>query len=161
GYTGGAISVNLQTGAATLMNGNAAAGFSGIKRLVGSANAGDTLRAANTTNNWVITGLNAGTINSTALNFSAIEHLVGGTGLDTFKFSGTSSAVTTIDGGGAPFGQGDWLDYSAFTTSVVVNLATGAATNVSGGVTNIQNVISGSGADTLTGNSQGNILIAH
>jgi hypothetical protein len=71
--------------------------------------------------------------------------------------------VTSIDGGGAPVGQGDWLDYSAFTTSVVVNLAAGSATNVNGGaagaVTNIRDVISGSGTDTLTGNREGNILI--
>jgi hypothetical protein len=71
--------------------------------------------------------------------------------------------VSSINGGGAPAGQGDWLDYSGLSTAVTVNLATGSATGVNGGaagsVTNIQNVHGGSWNNTLTGNAQGNILI--
>jgi Ca2+-binding RTX toxin-like protein len=40
-----------------------------------------------------------------------------------------------------------------------VNLATGSATSIAGGVSNIQNVIGSAGDDTLTGNALGNILI--
>jgi serine/threonine protein kinase len=45
----------------------------------------------------------------------------GGAGLDTFKISPVGS-VLSIDGSGAPAGQGDWLDYTAFTTPVIINL---------------------------------------
>jgi hypothetical protein len=67
--------------------------------------------------------------------------------------------MPTSPRGGAPAGQGNWLDYSARTTAVTVNLATGSATGVVGGVSNIQDVIGSAGNDTLTGNSLGNILI--
>ena len=42
---------------------------------------------------------------------------------------------------------------------VTVNLALGTATRATGGVTGIQNVRGGQGIDTLTGDSQGNVLI--
>jgi hypothetical protein len=76
-----------------------------------------------------------------------------------------------IDGGGG----GDTLDYGAYATSVVVNLQTGQATGVGGGVAQIQNVLGGNGGaapgvfnilvgnggNTLTGgNGRRNLLIA-
>jgi hypothetical protein len=116
----------------------------------------------NTTNTWTINAPNAGTLNGIA--FTSFQNLVGGTGVDTFKFS-PKGQVSSINGGGAPAGQGDWFNYAAFpsTSPVTVNLATGSATGVAGGATgavmNIQNVIGGAGTDTLTGDAQGNILI--
>jgi hypothetical protein len=151
---GVAISVNLQTGVASRIGGT----ISGISSLVGSTVATDTLTAANATNAWSITGLDAGKVDT--FSYTGIEKLVGGTGVDTFKF-GAAGGETHINGGGTPVGQGDWLDYSLLTTAVTVNLATGSATDVSGGISNIQNVISGTGVATLTGDSHGNILIGH
>jgi hypothetical protein len=123
----------------------------------------NTLVGANVSNSWTISGANKGKLDS--VSFSNVQKLVGGTGVDVFKLS-TSGTVLSINGGGAPLHQGDWLNYSGFgsTTTVTVNLATGSATNVNGGaagaVTNIQNVIgSASGTNNLTGNSLGNILI--
>ncbi len=124
----------------------------------------NTLHGASTTNSWTISGANSGKLDS--VSFSNIEKLAGGSGVDVFSFSGTSAKVLSISGDGAPAHQGDWLNYSAFPSSstVTVNLGTGSAANVDGGavgaVSNIQNVIgSASGANQLTGNSQGNILI--
>jgi hypothetical protein len=121
------------------------------------------LFGANVTNAWTISGTNSGKLDS--VTFSNVQDLVGGTGVDTFTFS-TSGKVASINGGGAPAGQGDWLNYASLpsTSTVTVNLATGSATNVNGGaagaVSNIQNVIgSASGTNNLTGSSQGNILI--
>src|SRR5206468_7350086 len=65
-------------------------------------------------------------------------------------------------------------DYSAYTSSVLVNLQTGTATGVGGGVVNIQNVIGqnngpadtynilvGNGGNVLTGGTdRRNLLIA-
>jgi hypothetical protein len=110
-----------------------------------------------------INGLNSGSVNGLFdFGFSGIENLVGGTGVDVFTIF-PAGKVSSIDGKGAPSGQGDWLDYSSFLTPVTVNLPAGSATNVSGGlagaVKNIQNVIGGTLGNILTGNAQGNILI--
>src|SRR5205823_5878590 len=93
--------------------------------------------------------------------FMAVEHLMGGTGIDTFKFS-PAGRITSLRGGG---NAGDWLDYSAFTAAqpVSVNLATGAATDVGGGAAGaaqgIQNATGGAGGDTLVGGGLGSILV--
>jgi hypothetical protein len=84
-----------------------------------------------------------------------MANLTGGTAMDTFVFSPGGMITGKINGGGG----GDWLDYSAFTTAVTVNLSTGTATDVGGGIANIQNTRGGQGASKLTGNFQGNILI--
>ncbi|QEH33141.1 Serralysin B precursor [Aquisphaera giovannonii] len=108
-----------------------------------------------------ITGANAGNIlegiSGSQWTFSGIGNLTG-TGLgDTFKFSKGAS----IDG--AINGQGNAkLDYSAYTTSVRVDLGLGYATGVKGGlngaVTGVANVTGGSGNDILIGNASANVL---
>jgi hypothetical protein len=144
---GSPIQVDLQAQTAPGLN-----HFANIGAFVGSGT-GDTLVAADTPNNWLITGTNAGSVGS--FTFSAVANLVGGSGVDWFKFHNGKGVTGAIDGGGG----GDWLDYAAYTTPVTVNLATGQATGVTGGVNNIQNVRGGSGGNTLTGNALGNILI--
>jgi Ca2+-binding RTX toxin-like protein len=121
----------------------------------------NTLIGPNGTNTWNITAADEGTIGT--FGFTGMQNLVGGTGVDTFKFTAATSQVTSIDGGGAPTGQGDWLDYSAYPAAVTVKLATGTATGTATGVTgtvrNIQDVFGGNFGNTLTGDAQGNILI--
>jgi hypothetical protein len=125
----------------------------------------NTLVGPNQNDNWVVNAANGGTMLGGAVKFANFQHLVGGKGVDTFQF-GTAGRVLSLDGGGAPAGQGNWLDYSAFpsTSTVTVNLATGSATNVNGGaagaVKNIQDVLgSTTGINHLSGDAQGNILI--
>jgi Ca2+-binding RTX toxin-like protein len=60
-----------------------------------------------------------------------------------------------IDGGGGV----NALDYSTQTINITVNLATGTATRT-GGVTNIRNVATGSGKDSITGNALDNLIQA-
>ena len=50
------------------------------------------------------------------------------------------------------------LDYSAYTTAVTVDLTSGIATGVGGGVLHIQNVIGGAGDDLLIGDAEANLL---
>jgi Ca2+-binding RTX toxin-like protein len=156
---GVAVLVNLHTDAAPDVNGGAAGGFANINRLVGST-AVDTLLGPAGTNLWTITGPNTGKVNNVA--FVGVERLVGGPGLDTFKFGPAGSVLGLDGGGGSTAPTNDWLDYSAWTAAVTVNLATGSASGVIGGVEesvrNIQNVIGGAGNDTLIGDAQGNIL---
>jgi hypothetical protein len=148
----GPIAVNLQSGAATFTG-----GFSNIQSLAGSKSAADTLIGPDTDTTWTVSAVNGGKAGTFA--FTGIENLVGGAGVDVFKFTGTGSVAGGINGGGSPAGQGDWLDYSAVTYAVTVNLATGAASHVTGGVSGIQNVHGGNHGNTLTGSALGNVLI--
>jgi hypothetical protein len=160
GNGGAAIKVDLADDSAPDILGGAPGGFRNIRGLVGSTATTNTLIGPNGNNAWSINGANAGKVNS--FSYKAVQNLVGGSGVDVFALSPAGSE-TSISGGGAPPGQGDWLDYSAFTTPVIVNLATGSATNIdglaAGALTGIQDVHGGNGGNTLTGDSQGNILI--
>jgi hypothetical protein len=126
----------------------------------------NTLVGPNTTNTWTITGADAGSLNG-GVSFSGIANLVGGSGVDTFRFTAAASQVASINGGGAPSGQGDWLDYTAFPSAVAVNLGgttvngvnPNSAKGVTGTVHKIQNVFGGNFGNTLAGDGQGNILI--
>jgi hypothetical protein len=159
---GQAVTINLAANLATM--GSASFGFANFANIIGSTSSGDTLIGPNTPNDWTITGPNSGRLASSVsvlgnvtvntVQFSGFENLTGGTQTDVFHMSALGSLSGVIDGGS----RGDWLDYSAFTTPVNVNLATGTATGVHL-VRNIQNVIGGSANDQLTGNSLGNILI--
>jgi Ca2+-binding RTX toxin-like protein len=153
--------VNLGTHAASQIWLGAVGGFANINKLVGSASAADTLTGSNANTDWVISAANGGKAGS--VGFSGFENLVGGSGVDSFRFLAGGSLTGTLDGGLAPAHDGNWLDYSGLTAPVTVNLHSGAATDVAGGaaakVANIQNVHGGNGGNTLTGNSLGNILI--
>jgi hypothetical protein len=126
-----------------------------VSFLGGSGN--NTLVGPNANENWTISGANAGKVGT--VSFSGVQNLVGGSASDVFKFGASGSLAGSLNGGGG----GDWLDYSGLATAVGVNLKTGAGTAVAGGaagtVSNIQDVHGGNGGNTLTGDSQGNILI--
>lgn len=113
----------------------------------------DTLNGPNVANGWRVTGMNAGTLDTT-VTFANIEGLKGGTADDQFALSASRGVSGGIDGNGGR----DVLDYSAYTTPVVVLLAGGQATNVGGGVRNVNNVTGGAGNDLLVGDDRGNEL---
>ena len=149
GYGGGAVSVNLQSSTATLTG-----GFSGIEKLVGSANTADTLTGGNVANTWTITAIKGGTVTGLTGGFTNIENLTGGTADDSFNFT-TGSVTGTVAGGGQT--TQDTLDYSGYSGGAVsVNLQTGAAT-LTGGFTGIEKLVgSANTADTLTGANAAN-----
>jgi hypothetical protein len=113
----------------------------------------NTLIGPSTADVWKISALDRGALDR--ISFVSFANLVGGPGVDRFQFAPAGQLTGTIDGGGG----GDWLDYSRFRSVVTVNLATGAATAVAGGVSNIQNARGGNAGGTLTGNALGNILV--
>ena len=81
-----------------------------------------------------------------------------GTGDDTCRMlSNPLYGSLVLDGGTGA----NWLDYSTQSTPVSVNLTSGAASMISGGVKNVQNVRGGSGNDSLTASNQGGILIGN
>jgi hypothetical protein len=157
----GPVSVNLGTHAASQIHGGLAGGFTNISRIMGSAAATDTLTGPNVTTDWVISSANAGKAGEVA--FTGFENLVGGSGVDSFRFLAGGTLAGRLDGGLAPSHQGNWLDYSDLTSAVAVNLQNGSVTGVAGGasghVSRIQNVHGSNGGNKLTGNSQGNVLI--
>jgi Ca2+-binding RTX toxin-like protein len=95
-----------------------------------------------------------------------MENVYGGSGADVL--AGDSAANVLRGGGGADTLDGgdgvDMADYREKTTAVVVTLsgATSARVTVGGvaedTIRNIENIYSGSGADTLTGDDLGNVL---
>jgi hypothetical protein len=103
-------------------------------------------------NVWALLGSNAGRLNATA--FANIQNLTGGAQGDAFVFAKRAKVSGRIDGGGGR----NRLDYSAYTTSVTVDLSAGTATGTAG-IAKIQAVTGGTAADQLTGNAEDNILI--
>jgi hypothetical protein len=148
----------------TLKTGTAPAGTSDVFHVqdftkapvltINAGNGSNTLLGPNQGATWNITGVNSGTIGP--IRFSHIQNLVGGSGSDVFGLGTGGGLSGSINGGGG----GDWLDYSRLpaTSSVTVNLVTGTATGVGGGVSKIADVRGGQGNNTLRGNG-GNILI--
>jgi N-acetylneuraminic acid mutarotase len=132
--------------------------------LVGNPSGPFSLSASDGANTWTLTGQNAGTLSSALLvgtvTFSGASNLHGGNGADTFVFADGAGVDGTIDGGGGT----NTLNYSNYSTSVLVDLQTGFATGVGQSIGNIQNVTGGSGGgagvyNILIGNG-GNVLTA-
>jgi hypothetical protein len=135
--------------------------FEGVTVAVNGGTGSTTLVGPNQANTWDITGTNAGTLDG-AVTFTNVPNLTGGADPDTFVFADGQGVTGAIDGGGG----GDALDYGAYATSVVVNLQTGGATGVGGGVAQIQNVLDQRhrrgpplNIGTVAGNGGGNVLL--
>lgn len=105
----------------------------------------DRLLGPATSNVWHVTSANAGKLNG-QLRFDSLENLVGGSADDAFKLAAGASLGGEVLGAGGS----DTLDYSAFLSTVFVDLANLDATGMAG-FGNIQTVIGGSGVDQLLG----------
>jgi len=80
--------------------------------------------------------------------------LSGGDGNDTVRIAKGAGLMGGFDGGTGV----NALDYSAWTSRVLVDLARGTASGIAGGIFNIANVTGGSGNDVLIGNAAVNLL---
>jgi hypothetical protein len=91
----------------------------------------NALLGADQINQWRLTGANAGTLGST-LAFANIGSLVGGNNQDDFVFDPSGSLSGLLDGGAQhdTLNVVDTIDYSAFLTSVTVDLGANSATRV-------------------------------
>ncbi|HEY2760191.1 MAG TPA: hypothetical protein VGI75_05595, partial [Pirellulales bacterium] len=119
---------------------------------IGGRSNGDTLVGPNTANIWNVNAAGTGKVN--AITYSGFENLIGGAAADRFVLGVGAKVAGHIDGGAG----NNTLDYSNYPIAVTVNLSMGTATNVSGGVSNFNAVIGGSGADNLTGSSGRDLL---
>ncbi|MCD4699804.1 MAG: hypothetical protein K8R91_04445, partial [Phycisphaerae bacterium] len=106
-------------------------------------------------------------LNTLTVSNNTIENLLGGTGDDSFIFEDGATVAggglgTYIDGGPAGNSGNNTLDYTLYTTDVLVNLATRYATGVNdglaGGIDRIDNVIGGSSFNEIWGDNSDNVL---
>jgi hypothetical protein len=112
---------------------------------------------------WSVTAQNSGTLTfaGATTTFSGVQNLTAaGTGADAFVFADGAGVDGNIQGSGQTLTN--TLDYTAYSTTVVVNLQTHMATGVGGQVLGIQNVMGGTGGaagvyNILVGNG-GNVL---
>jgi hypothetical protein len=120
----------------------------------------NTLIGPNTPTTWgLVAGASYSSVGANVVfRTDLIQNLTAGAG-DHITFGDGAAIAGNLTGGG-----GVTLDYSAYTTSVVVDLQTGLATGVGGTVSGIGTVIGGSGApasggvyNLLIGNG-GNVL---
>ena len=89
------------------------------------------------------------------LAFSSFETLSGGSADDTFAMIGSVVFNGKLIGGAGS----DTIDYSVYTTSITVNLASGSATGVTGGISSIENLIGSPVGNVIYGDDNDNILI--
>jgi len=104
----------------------------------------DRLRGPDQRNVWRVTSRNSGKLNHQG--FGGIESLAGGSGDDEFVLEDGAGVDGAVIGGGGI----NTLDYTAYTTAVLVNLTTGSATGTAG-TSDIAVIMGGSASDTLTG----------
>jgi VCBS repeat-containing protein len=128
-----------------LGSGDTIAVFGGGATIDGGAAADALIATGIVSHDWIITAQNTGSLDGQVF-FSQVEQLVGGSGNDTFHFANGVGVNGAIDGGSGT----DSLDYSAFSTSISVNLQSGNATKT-GGISSIESVIGGNAVDTLSG----------
>jgi len=146
-------------GAEGTESGTLGGGFARIHLIIGGS-ALDTLTTLDSDSTFVIDGDNAGKYSTGGytLEFVSLDHLVGGSGNDSFCFSGTGTIAGSINAGGGR----DILDYSAYAAGVAVNLFTGSATGVNGGaagsIAGFEDLTGSLFDDELTGDNNANTI---
>ena len=118
-------------------------------------------------NAFDITGGNAGDIVGTLAAFANVQNLdgstaPGNTGTDVFEFFMSGGLAGHIAGGTGS----EWLYYEPLSMPIWVNLSTGVASRLSGGVTHLANspmnvIGSAVGGDIIIGDASGGVLEAH
>ncbi len=100
-------------------------------------------------NTWSLTGTNTGVLDNW-VHFNGFANLFGGTLSDSFDFTSSSEVTGNIKG----IGGNDLVNYARDSSSVTVNLNTGAASGVVGSISGIQGAVGGSGNNILTGSGR-------
>jgi hypothetical protein len=116
--------------------------FSNIASLVGSA-ATDSLVGPSAATTWIISAANAGT--TSGLAFSSFENLTGGSGADTFAFTGAGSIGGNLSGGGGA----NTLDVSGYSSPATINLQTKTATPIGGTWNSLTHLLGDNATSTL------------
>ncbi|MFC1758153.1 calcium-binding protein [Planctomycetota bacterium] len=146
----GAVTIDLEANSATGVT-----SFDRIDKFTGTA-ADDTLVGPSVETSWSIDGDGVGAVQIVGFpidrEFESFEHLVGGSGHDSFRMR-PDGHVRSISGGDGI----DVVNYALFSEAVVVDLLNEVATNVDS-LTEVENAIGGAGDDTLRGDANNNAL---
>ena len=141
-----------------------------IPSTLDGGNGNDTITGSNAADS--ITGdagndsLIGGGGNDTLVGGAGNDTMTGGAGNDTYIFAAAATAEADVVNETANNGT-DTLDFSAMTTAVTVNLSSDTLatmtnrtvkTQTAGQFANFENVIGGSGNDTITGNAAANSI---
>ena len=127
--------------------------FGSVSQVIGNGN--DTLVGPALNNTWTLSGSDSGTFSDTdgSITFSGIANLVAGGDADVFEV-GNGSLTGSINGGAV----GSTLNYSTTTGAVQVVVtrlingqASGAATSLAYGFSNINQFVGGATTNLLTG----------
>jgi Ca2+-binding RTX toxin-like protein len=106
---------------------------------------------------WILLNVNQGFLIRSIISFQAFGDLVGSAGDDIFIFADGAQVTGSISGGGGT----NTLDYTAYSSSLLVVLPIGLATGVEGGISGIHNVTGGSSDDVLVGDGGANVLLGN
>jgi filamentous hemagglutinin family protein len=120
--------------------------LSAIENLTGSRSNGDTLLGNSVATHYEFTGPDQ--FNAGGVAVTSFENLTGGGEDDVFQIEAGGSLSGHLDGGG---GSANELSYVNYGTGVIVNLATGEATAIGAGFSNIQYFTGSPNIDTVTG----------
>jgi hypothetical protein len=133
-------------------------GFQNITTLLAPLGPADGLQGADLNAVWSFGSVNKVQASGRTLQFSGFDLYTGGTGGDTFALADGATIPGIVDAAGG----NDTLDLSAYRTDVYVDLETGEATGIRGGLPgsalNFEHVRGGSGNDILIGNDLDNVL---
>ena len=116
--------------------------FTNIESVTGDG-INDTLVGADVANTWTVNGANAGTVGTVA--FNGFSNLTGGTNTDGFTLSGGTLSGALNGGTGTNTLTGDNVANSWTITAADA----GTVTGITGGFTNIGNLIGGTGDDSF------------
>ncbi len=161
-WTGGPTVTDTQVSFLTVNGGNGGNTFNVISTsatdgvLINGGGGTNNLMGSSAGNVWEVTGADSGVLSgsayASAVSFNQVGNLTGGNGGDYFLFDDQAALSGSLSGGGAT------LDYTPYSTSVIVDLQTGFATGVGQSVMGILNVIGASGAP---GSGAYNLLIGN
>ncbi len=141
-YNGvGTLNVNGSQGGDTF---DLSAGTSAAAVMLLGGNGSNSLIGSNAGNSWEVTGADTGVLSGSAypspVGFQQVGNLTAGSGGDYFLIDDQATLSGSLSGGGS-----DTLDYSPYSTTVLVDLQTGVATGVGGSVSGITTVLGGNG----------------
>ena len=150
--------------------------FANIGTLLGST-ASNSLIGDNSARTWNLNGAETyGDGSNTFLSFTGFNSLTGGSGDDTFNILANTTAdlqagagtndfifanATVLTGSIAGQGGCNILDLSQVEGATNVDLATGTTSMVTGTLTNVQEVVTGSGNSSIVGDNSSNTFVSN